>query len=80
MAAKGKPVDQLTVSDLGLAADQWAPSVGEEVVSIEAAEERKAGEIVVDEGEASSRSSASLRTSRSFRASQDRNENGANGT
>ena len=51
MAAKGKPVDQLTIADLGIPADQVGTSVGEEVVSVEAAEERKAGEIVVDEGD-----------------------------
>src|SRR6202011_1279924 len=43
MAAKGKPVDELKVADLGLSADQ--------VISLDAAEERKAGEIVVDEGD-----------------------------
>ena len=51
IAAKGKPVDQLTIADLGIPADQVGTSVGEEVVSVEAAEERKAGEIVVDEGD-----------------------------
>jgi electron transfer flavoprotein beta subunit len=51
MAAKGKPVDQLTVADLGIPADQVGTSVGEAVVSVEAAEERKAGEIVVDDGD-----------------------------
>jgi electron transfer flavoprotein beta subunit len=51
MAAKGKPVDQLTVADLGIPADQVGSSVGEEVVSVEAAEARKAGEIVVDDGD-----------------------------
>jgi electron transfer flavoprotein beta subunit len=53
MAAKGKPVDQLTVADLGLSADQVGPAgARQEVVSVEPAEERKAGEIVVDEGDA----------------------------
>jgi electron transfer flavoprotein beta subunit len=52
MAAKGKPVDELKVADLGLAADQvGAAGAGQEVVSVDAAEERKAGEIVVDEGD-----------------------------
>jgi electron transfer flavoprotein beta subunit len=53
MAAKGKPVDQLSVADLGLSADQVGPAgARQEVVSVEPAEERKAGEIVVDEGDA----------------------------
>src|SRR6202035_4716371 len=49
MAAKGKPVDQLTVADLGLDASQvGAAGAGQEVVSVQPAEARKAGEIVVD--------------------------------
>lgn len=52
MAAKGKPVEQLTVSDLGLSADQvGAHGSRQEIVSVEPAEERKAGEKVVDEGD-----------------------------
>ncbi len=52
MAAKSKPVEQLTVSDLGLSADQvgWAGS-GQEIVDIVAAEARQAGRVVEDEGE-----------------------------
>jgi electron transfer flavoprotein beta subunit len=51
-AAKGKPVDELKVSDLGLEASQagWA-GAGQEITDIAAAEERQAGEIVVDEGD-----------------------------
>jgi electron transfer flavoprotein beta subunit len=53
MAAKGKPVEQLTVADLGLGNDQVGlAGAGEEVISVEPAEERKAGEVVVDEGDA----------------------------
>jgi electron transfer flavoprotein beta subunit len=56
MAAKGKPVDQLTVADLGLAADQVGQTgAREEVVSVEPAEQRTAGEVVVDEGDAHER-------------------------
>jgi len=52
MAAKSKPVDQLTVADLGLDAGQvGAAGSRQEVTDVSAAEERKAGEIVVDEGE-----------------------------
>src|SRR5947208_16141613 len=56
MAAKNKPVDQLTVGDLGLAPDQVG-SVGarQEIVELTAAEERKAGEIVEGEGDAHER-------------------------
>jgi electron transfer flavoprotein beta subunit len=52
MAAKGKPVEELKVADLGLDASQagWA-GAGQEITEITAADERKAGEIVVDEGD-----------------------------
>jgi electron transfer flavoprotein beta subunit len=56
MAAKGKPVDQLTVADLGLSAEEIGQSgARQEVTSVEPAEQRKAGEIVVDEGDAHER-------------------------
>src|SRR5438105_4345206 len=56
MAAKGKPVDQLKVTDLGLSPDQvGAGGARQEVIDVAAAEERKAGEIVVDEGDAHER-------------------------
>jgi len=53
MAAKSKPVEELKVADLGLAADQvgWAGG-GQEIVEIAAAEARQAGRVVEDEGEA----------------------------
>ena len=52
MAAKSKPVDQLSVSDLGLdPAQVGASGAGQEVTEVVAAEERKGGEIVVDEGD-----------------------------
>jgi electron transfer flavoprotein beta subunit len=53
MAAKGKPLDQLTVADLGVEAGQvgW-DGAGQAITDVAAAEERKAGEIVVDEGDA----------------------------
>src|SRR3989475_10996283 len=56
MAAKNKAVDQLTVGDLGLSADQvgWA-GARQEIVEITAAEERKPGEIVEGEGDAHER-------------------------
>jgi len=56
MAAKGKPVEELTLSDLGLDAGQvgWA-GARQEIVSVEPAEARQAGEIVVDEGDAHER-------------------------
>ncbi|MHB8668947.1 MAG: electron transfer flavoprotein subunit beta/FixA family protein [Acidimicrobiales bacterium] len=52
MAAKGKPVDQLKVADLGLTAEQvgWA-GAGQQIVAVAEAEARKAGEIVEDDGE-----------------------------
>jgi len=52
MAAKSRPIEQLTVADLDLSPDQvgWS-GAGQEVVSVEPAEARQAGEIVVDEGD-----------------------------
>jgi electron transfer flavoprotein beta subunit len=46
MAAKSKPVDRLTAADLGV--ESGKP--GEQVVGVQPAEERKAGEIVEDDG------------------------------
>src|SRR5271156_6731973 len=52
MAAKNKPVDNLTVADLGIEASTvGAAGAREEIVSVVAAEARKAGEVVVDEGD-----------------------------
>jgi electron transfer flavoprotein beta subunit len=53
MAAKSKPVDELTVADLGLEAGQvGAAGSRQEIINVAEAEARQAGEIVVDEGEA----------------------------
>ncbi|HEV7677103.1 MAG TPA: electron transfer flavoprotein subunit beta/FixA family protein [Candidatus Dormibacteraeota bacterium] len=46
MAAKSKPVDRLTVADLGIG--DVAP--GQTITNIQPAEERKAGEVVEDDG------------------------------
>jgi electron transfer flavoprotein beta subunit len=56
MAAKNKPVDELTVSDLGLDASQvgWA-GAGQEITDITPAPEREAGEVIEDEGDAHER-------------------------
>jgi electron transfer flavoprotein beta subunit len=53
MAAKSKPVDQLTIADLGLEAGQvgWA-GAGQQITAVTPAEERAAGEKIVDEGDA----------------------------
>jgi electron transfer flavoprotein beta subunit len=52
MAAKSKPLDQLTVADLGLDAGQvGAAGAREEVTDVSAADARKAGEIIEDEGD-----------------------------
>ncbi|HUF33230.1 MAG TPA: electron transfer flavoprotein subunit beta/FixA family protein [Acidimicrobiales bacterium] len=52
MAAKSKPVEELTVADLGLDADQvGAAGARQEIVSVTAAPEREAGEIIEDDGE-----------------------------
>jgi electron transfer flavoprotein beta subunit len=55
-AAKSKPVDQLTVADLGLdPAEVGVVGARQQVISVEAAEARPSGEIVVDEGHAHER-------------------------
>jgi electron transfer flavoprotein beta subunit len=56
MAAKNKPVDEVTVADLGLDSGQvgWA-GARQEVVDVAAAPEREAGEIIEDEGDAHER-------------------------
>jgi electron transfer flavoprotein beta subunit len=52
MAAKGKPVEELKVSDLGVdAGDVGWGGADQEISDIAAAEERQAGEIVEDEGD-----------------------------
>lgn len=51
MAAKSKPVDVLTVADLGLDGQVGAANARQEIVSVTAAEERQAGEIVQDDGD-----------------------------
>ena len=52
MAAKSKPVDEVKVADLGIDASivGWA-GAGQEIVAVDKAEERQAGEIVEDDGE-----------------------------
>jgi len=56
MAAKSKPVDEVTVADLGLDASQvGAAGARQEVISVAGAEARQAGEIVTDEGDAHER-------------------------
>ena len=51
MAAKSKPVDTLTVGDLGLDGQVGAAAARQEIVSVSPAEERQAGEIIEDDGE-----------------------------
>jgi electron transfer flavoprotein beta subunit len=51
MAAKSKPVDTVTAGDLGVAPVGWA-GAGQQIVSVEAAPTREAGEVVEDDGEA----------------------------
>jgi electron transfer flavoprotein beta subunit len=56
MAAKSKPVETLSVADLGLDASQvgWA-GAGQQIVEIAAAPARQAGEKVEDDGTAHER-------------------------
>jgi electron transfer flavoprotein beta subunit len=53
MAAKNKPVDQVTLADLGIEASQvgWA-GARQEITEVTPAAEREAGEKIVDEGDA----------------------------
>jgi len=56
MAAKSKPVDNLTVADLGLDASAvGAAGSGQEITAVTDAEARSGGEIVVDEGDGAQR-------------------------
>jgi electron transfer flavoprotein beta subunit len=56
MAAQNKPVDEVKVTDLGLAdGDVGWGGARQEIVDVAPAEERKAGEIVEDEGDAHER-------------------------
>jgi electron transfer flavoprotein beta subunit len=56
MAAKNKPVDNVKVADLGFSSDDvgWA-GARQEIVSVEAAPEREAGEKIEDDGSAHER-------------------------
>jgi len=51
MAAKSKPVETFTASDLGVTVTGWAGS-GQKIVSVTQAEARQAGEVVEDDGTA----------------------------
>ncbi|HYF45123.1 MAG TPA: electron transfer flavoprotein subunit beta/FixA family protein [Acidimicrobiales bacterium] len=56
MAAKNKPVDEVTVADLGIDAGEVGfGGANQEVVDVTAAPEREAGEIIEDEGDAHER-------------------------
>jgi electron transfer flavoprotein beta subunit len=53
MAAKSKPVDQVTVADLGIdPASVGSGGSGQEIVAVDDAPAREAGELVEDDGEA----------------------------
>jgi electron transfer flavoprotein beta subunit len=56
MAAKSKPVENLTVADLGIDPSQvGAAGAGQEITEVSAAEARAGGEIVEDEGDGAQR-------------------------
>jgi electron transfer flavoprotein beta subunit len=50
MAAKSKPVEQVTASDLGVTSVGWE-GAGQKITSVTQAEARQAGEIIEDDGE-----------------------------
>lgn len=51
MAAKSKPIDTVTASDLGVSPVGWA-GASQSIVNVAQAEARKAGEVFEDDGEA----------------------------
>jgi electron transfer flavoprotein beta subunit len=51
MAAKSKPIDTVTLGDLGVAGGDF----GQEITAVDDAEARAAGEVVVDDGEGAAR-------------------------
>jgi electron transfer flavoprotein beta subunit len=51
MAAKSKPVEVLSVADLGLASETGSVGARQEITAVVAAESRQAGEKYVDEGD-----------------------------
>jgi electron transfer flavoprotein beta subunit len=53
MAAKKKPVEQFSLADLGLSGDDVA--IKQKVAQVVPAEERKAGEVIQDDGSAAAR-------------------------
>jgi electron transfer flavoprotein beta subunit len=56
MAAKSKPVDIVTVVDLGVSADEvGSAGAGQEITEVSKTEDRGGGEIVVDEGDGAER-------------------------
>lgn len=56
MAAKSKPIETVTVADLGLEISQVGAQGGRQsITSVDQAEARSAGEIVVDEGDGAER-------------------------
>ena len=61
MAAKGKPLEQLTIGDLGIDASTvgWA-GAGQKIDSVINAEARTAGEVIEDDGESHTKIIASL--------------------
>jgi electron transfer flavoprotein beta subunit len=62
MAAKSKPVDVLSVADVGVPADQvGAAGAGQEITEVSKVADRGGGEIVVDEGDGAERILAFLK-------------------
>ena len=53
MAAKSKPVDRLSLSDLGI--DASGAAAGQSITNVQPAEQRKAGEVIEDDGTAAQR-------------------------
>jgi electron transfer flavoprotein beta subunit len=60
MAAKSKPVDTLSVEDLGLSGQVGAVGAREEIIEVTQTEARSQGEIVEDDGDGAARIVGSL--------------------
>jgi len=66
MAAKSKPVDTLSVADLGLSGQVGAAGARQEITDVTTSESRSQGEIVEDEGDGAARIIAFLESQKAI--------------
>ena len=55
MAAKSKPIEELTIADLGLEGQVGPTGARQTIIAVEAAEARQSGEKIVDDGDGANR-------------------------